>query len=143
MIHTVKSFSVVNEAESESCLVVSDPATPKSPPGLCPWNSAGQNPGVGSHSLLQGLFPTQGSNPGLLHCTQILYHPSHQGSLSQVAQLVKNPPANGGDAGDEGSVPGSGRSPGGRNGNPLYNFCWDNPMGREAWWATVHGVSKS
>ena len=36
--------------------------------------------GVGSHSLLQGFFPTQGSNPGLLHCRQILYQPSHQGS---------------------------------------------------------------
>ena len=36
--------------------------------------------GVGSHFLLQGIFPTQGSNPGLLHCRQISYHPSHQGS---------------------------------------------------------------
>jgi len=46
----------------------------------CPWNSPGKNIGVGSHSLLQGIFPTQGSNPGLLHCRQILYHLSHQGS---------------------------------------------------------------
>ena len=45
-----------------------------------PWNSPGQNTGVGSHSLLQGIFPTQGLNPGLLHCTQILYRLSHQGS---------------------------------------------------------------
>ena len=44
------------------------------------WNSPGQNTGVGSHSFLQGIFPTQGSNPGLLHCRQILYQPSHQGS---------------------------------------------------------------
>ena len=42
-----------------------------------PWNSPGQNIGVGSHSLLQGIFPTQGSNPGLLHCGQILYQLSH------------------------------------------------------------------
>ena len=35
---------------------------------LCPWNSPGKNTGVGSHCLLQGIFPTQGSNPGLLHC---------------------------------------------------------------------------
>ena len=41
---------------------------------LCPWNSPGKNTGVGSHSLLQGIFLTQGSNPGLLHCRQILYH---------------------------------------------------------------------
>ena len=45
-----------------------------------PWNSPGQNTGVGSLSLLKGIFPTQGSNPGLPHCRQILYHLSHQGS---------------------------------------------------------------
>ena len=45
-----------------------------------PWNSLGQNTGVGSLSLLQGIFPTQGSNPGLLHCRQILYQLSHKGS---------------------------------------------------------------
>ena len=49
--------------------------------GLCsPWNSPGQNTGVGSRSLLQGIFPTHGLNPGLLHCRQILYQLSHQGS---------------------------------------------------------------
>ena len=45
-----------------------------------PWNSPGQNTGVGSLSLLQGIFPTQGSNPGLPHCRQILYQLSHKGS---------------------------------------------------------------
>ena len=44
-----------------------------------PWNSSGQNTGVGSLSLLQGIFPTQGSNPGLLHCRWILYQLSHKG----------------------------------------------------------------
>ena len=44
------------------------------------WNSLGQNIGVGSLSLLQGIFLTQGSNPGLLHCKQIVYQLSHQGS---------------------------------------------------------------
>ena len=49
--------------------------------GLCsPWNSPGQNMGVGSLSLLQGIFPTQGSNPGLSHCRWILYQVSHTGS---------------------------------------------------------------
>ena len=43
----------------------------------CPWDSPGQNTGVGCHALLQGIFPTQGSNPGLLHCRQILYSLSH------------------------------------------------------------------
>ena len=40
---------------------------------LCPWDSPGKNTGVGCHFFLQGIFPTQGSNPGLLHCRQILY----------------------------------------------------------------------
>ena len=53
-----------------------------------PWNSPGQNIGVGSCSLLQGIFPTQGSNPGLPHCRQFLYQLSHKGSLSyQVSHL--------------------------------------------------------
>ena len=53
------------------------------PHGLhSPWNSLGQNTGVGSLSLLQGIFPTQGSNPGLLHCRRILYQLSHKGSPS-------------------------------------------------------------
>ena len=45
-----------------------------------PWNPPGQNTGVGSFSLLQGIFPTQGQNPGLLHCRQILQQLSHQGN---------------------------------------------------------------
>ena len=45
-----------------------------------PWNSPGQNTGRGSPSFLQGIFPTQGSNPGILHCRQILYQLSHKGS---------------------------------------------------------------
>ena len=45
---------------------------------LCPWNSSGRNTGVGGCSLLQGIFPIQGSNLGLLRCRQILYHLSHQ-----------------------------------------------------------------
>ena len=50
---------------------------------LSPWNSPGKNTGVGYHFLLQGIFPTQGSNPGPLHCRQILYHLSHKGSLGK------------------------------------------------------------
>ena len=46
-----------------------------------PWNSPGQNTGLGSLSLLQGIFPAQESNPGLLHCRRILYQLSHQGRL--------------------------------------------------------------
>ena len=66
-----------------SCSVVSDSLWPH---GLQParllslWDSPGKNTGVGCHSHLQGIFPTQGSNPGLPHCRQILYQLSHQGS---------------------------------------------------------------
>ena len=48
---------------------------------LCPWDFPGNSIGVDCHFLLQGIFPTQGSNPGLPHCRQTLYHLSHQGSL--------------------------------------------------------------
>ena len=64
--------------ETESCSVLSDSLQPH---GLySPWNSLGQNTGVGSLFLLQGIFPTQGSNPGLPHCRRILYQLSHKGS---------------------------------------------------------------
>jgi len=55
---------------------------------------------------------------------------------------VKNLPANAGDAGDAGSIPGSGRGPGVGNGNP-FQYCLENPVDRGAWWATVNGVTKS
>ena len=56
--------------------------------------------------------------------------------------VVKNPPANTGDARDVDSIPGLGRSPGEGNGNPLQNSCLGNPLDKGAWWATVHGVTK-
>ena len=56
--------------------------------------------------------------------------------------MVKNPSANAGDIRDGGLIPGSGRSPGGGNGNPFQDLCLENPMDREAWWATVHGGHK-
>ena len=61
---------------------------------------------------------------------------------SQVAQVVKNPSANAGDIRDAGSIPGSGRSPGGGHVKPLQDSCLENPMDRGVWWATVHGVTK-
>ena len=57
--------------------------------------------------------------------------------------VVKNLPVNTGGAGDSSLIPGSGRSPGEGNGNPLHDFCLENPMDRGAWWATVCGVTKS
>ena len=63
--------------------------------------------------------------------------------MTQVALVVKNPPADAGDVRDTGSIPGSGRSPGGEHGSPLQYSCLENPMDRGAWQATVHGVTKS
>ena len=57
--------------------------------------------------------------------------------------VVKNLPANAGDISKVGSVPGSARFPGGRNGNPLQYFCLKNSMDKEAWWAIVHGIAKN
>ena len=57
--------------------------------------------------------------------------------------VVKNQPGNAGDIRDMGSIPGSGRSPGGGHGNPLQYSCLENPMNRGAWTATVHGITKS
>ena len=62
---------------------------------------------------------------------------------SQVMLVVKNPPANAGDTRDVGSIPGSGRSPGVGNGNPLQYSCLENPVHRGAWQAMVQGVTKS
>ena len=59
---------------------------------LCPWNFPGKNTRVGSHSLLQGIFPTQGLNLGLLHCMQILYHLSHQRSPRTLLEIFKKLP---------------------------------------------------
>ena len=79
------------KSESESPSVVSNSLGHQ---GLySPWNSPVQNTGVGSLSLLQGFFPTQGSNPGLLHCRQILYQLNHKGSpriLEWVAYLFSS-----------------------------------------------------
>ena len=73
---------------TQSCLTVLrlhrlQPARP-----LCQWDSPGKNTGVGSHSLLQGTFPTPGLNQGLLHHRQILYHLSHEGSPIRAGGTV-------------------------------------------------------
>ena len=63
--------------------------------------------------------------------------------ISQLALVIKNPPANVGDAKDEGFIPRSGISPGVGNGNSIQYSCLENSMDRGAWWATIHGVEKS
>ena len=77
----VKSES---ESENESCSVVSNSLQPRD----SPWNSPGKNTGVDCHTLLQGIVPTQGSNSGPLHCRQILYQLSHEGSPRLLAWVA-------------------------------------------------------
>ena len=75
----------MESCESESCSVLSNCLQSH---GLySPWNSQGQDTGVGSHFLLHGIFPTQGLNPGLPHCGWILYQLSHQES-SMILEWV-------------------------------------------------------
>ena len=81
-----------------------------------------------------------------LHVHDFMKHVCKPGfiptALSQVGLVVKNSPANAGDVRDMGSIPGSGRSPGGGHGSPLQYSCLENAMDRGAWRATVPGVTK-
>ena len=105
-----------------------------------PWNSPGQKTGVGSLSLLQGIFPAQGWNPGLPHCRQMLYQLSHKGS-PRILEWVAYPFSSGSSQPRNhcriqflglfwfrvicpklGSIPGVGRSPGGG-----HVGCLENP----------------
>ena len=136
-----------------------------SPPGSsCSWNSPNKNTEAGCHSLLQGIFPTQGSNAGLLHCRWILYHLSHQRSpladtylaaslastnwklkyppagASQVAQLLKNLPCN---TRDERCKTRVRKIPWRRRWQPAPVFLPGRSHGQRSRWAVVHGVTKS
>ena len=111
----------------------------------CPWNSPGQNTGVGSLSFLQRIFPTQGLNPGLPHCRRILYQLSQKGSpntgvgsLSLLQQIFPTQESNWGllhcrqilyQLNYQGS--------------PLQYSCLENSMDRGAWLATVCRAAKS
>ena len=88
-----------------------------------PWDFPNKSTGVGCHFFLQRIFLTQGSNPGLPHCRQTLYHLSHKGSSS--------------------SIPGLGRSSGEGNSYPLQCSCLENSMDRGAWRAIVLRVAKN
>ena len=85
------SFSLI-----VSCSVVSNSLQPHGlqPTKLiCLWNSPSKNTGVGRHSLLQGIFPTQGSNPGLLHCGQILFTERHGWSREAMGSAQRSFPS--------------------------------------------------
>ena len=96
-----------------------------------------QGVGIGFFSATHGLFP--------LRRAFIVLSPLRDTWASQVALMVEKLPANAEnreDAGDTSSVPGSGRSPRGGNGNPLQYSCLENPMDRAAWCATIHSHTK-
>ena len=78
----------------------------------------------------------------LKHSFRLLFSTVTDYGASLVAQMLKNLPANAGDARDTGLILGVGRSPGIGNGTPLQYSCLENSMGRGAWWATVHGGCK-
>ena len=73
---------------AQSCPALCDPMVRSLPGSSVHGDSLGKNTGVGSHSLLQGIFPSQGSRPGLLHCRWILYSLSHQGSPRILKQAA-------------------------------------------------------
>ena len=126
---------------------------------------------MGSRSLLQGIFPTEGSNPRLPLCRWILYQLNFQGSPQGLQcrrsrfdswsgrfpwrrDRLRTPVSLGFPGGSDskesacnvgnlGSIPGLGRSPGEGNGYPLQYTGLENSMDRRAWQSTVHGVAKS
>ena len=104
------------------------PSCPRHFPVL--WWASGSRPCPGCPAADQSLF------------SESLRHAGVSGA-SQVALVVKNPPANAGGIRDLGLIPGSGRSPGGGHGNPLQYSCLENLMDREAWQATAYRVAKS
>ena len=109
---------------------------------LCPTLSnpmACSLPGSSIHGISQARVLEWGA---IAFSRALLYSPIKEDcGPSQVELVVKNSPANAGDTGDVGSIPGSGRSPGGGNGSRY--LCLENPMDRGAWQAIVHGVTKS
>ena len=78
-IHSMKMASEWVSEVTHMCLTLCDPMDYSLTRFLHPWDFPGKNTGVGCHFLLQEIFPTQGLNPGLLHCRQTFYRLSHQG----------------------------------------------------------------
>ena len=138
---------------TQSCPILCDPMDYSPPGSSLHGDTPVKNTGVGCHFLLQRIFPTQGSNPGLLHCRQILYLLSYEiTSLMSENWPLGGPKAfpsssvgkeSACSAGDQGSIPQSGRSLGDGKGNPIRYSCLENFMDRGAWWATIYGVPQS
>ena len=128
---------------------------------LHPWDFLGKSTRVGCHFLLQGIFLTQGSNPGLPLCRQTLYHLSHQGRRPRFNSCVRKirwrrdrlptpvflgfPRGSAGkesacNAGDLGSIPGLGKSPGKGEGYQLQYSGLENSMDCSLPSSSVHGI---
>ena len=108
--------------------------------GLIP--GLGTSPGVGNGNPLQYSYLENFMGRGAWWA--IVHGVTHDGALHMYIlytsdSVVKNPAAN---AGDVDSIPGSERSPGEGNGNPLRYYCWENLMDGGGWWAIVHGVAQ-
>ena len=87
---TVESWTVekVESEVTQSCLILCNPIDCSLPGSSVLEDSPGENTGVDCHFLLQGIFPTQGSNPGLPHCRQMLYRLSHQGIMMSTLIIM-------------------------------------------------------
>ena len=120
---------------TQSCPTLCEPMDCILPGSSVHGDSPGKNTGVDCHAFLQEIFPTQGSNPGIPHCRQILYHLSHQESLSLLTASTIQ----------ETWVWSLGQEdpPGEGNGNTFQYSCLEKPMDRGAWQAAVSGVTKS
>ena len=88
LVSVILTLVYSSERVSESRSVVSDSLPPHTLHS--PWNSPGQNTGMGSHALLQRIFPTQGSNPGIPHCRWILYQLSQTGSPLSTQIIISS-----------------------------------------------------
>ena len=112
----------------------------------CVWPFCDSMDCIARQALLSTDFFRQGYWNGLLFPSSLLaiyFKYRYVYMASWVVLVVKNPPANAGDIRDVGSIPGSGRSSGGRHGNGLQYSCLENPMDRGAWKTTVHRVPQS
>ena len=90
-LEILQCMKVKIESEvAQSCLTLNDLRGLQATRLLCPWGFPGKSTGVGCHCLLQRIFLTQGSNPGLPHCRQTLYHLSHQGNPSLLCNVHKS-----------------------------------------------------
>ena len=152
MLSCVETYITSKETlVAQSCSPLCHPMDCSPPGSSVHGDSPGKSTGVGCHALLQGIFPNQVLNPGPPHCGWILYWLSHlllpllllsryQGSPITGSSAGKESAWN---AGDHGSIPGSGRSLEEGSSYPLQYFCLENSMDRGAWKATVQGIAES